>query len=367
MGDYRRVTILSASFKRLEPCACIAIFGRRRTGKSHWAMYIALWLSRDIDRWVCFCGNRDNRIEWEKVLHPLYILGKDKERLKTIRDYQDKRVSRKRKKWIAAGNKYEDFVVPQHLRLGLVIDDCGSDRSFMHSNVLLDIATNGRHYGIDLVILCQYFHQLPTAVRDQLDYIGLLKTNNQKNIDKIFHAYVSEAICDKRTWSFLLSASTTKKGRMCWIDNQGDTLKNRIFHAKMEWPVKWRSILSDYVMRFGREHYLDMNDVEQYNDDASTTESEHSSTSVNESSDNSDDTTCRKRSRRHHHHRHHHRHRHRHRHRSRSSDNSNSDSSVLSLRHRLAPHVNKHNSILQGRTRFTDRLGRVYDIHTKTR
>lgn len=254
------VKLEQANFRKILPQACIAIFGRRRTGKTQFAMYLTMYLAMNIPRIVCVCGNKDNMVEWQKVLHPLYIHERSLDYLINLRAYQEPKVSRSRNQWIKDGNDVDDFVVPRHLRVLLIIDDCGNDRSFMHSPVMRDIASNGRHYGMDILILAQYLNQLASQNRDQLDYVGVLQTPNSRNIEKIYNEYVSEFICPKKTWNYLLGACTNQRGSMCWIDNANPantTLQSRVFYKHMPWPMKWKLVGNRRIRRYGRRHYID--------------------------------------------------------------------------------------------------------------
>lgn len=254
------VKLDQADFRKILPQACIAIFGRRRTGKTQFAMFLTMYLAMNIPRIVCMCGNKDNMVEWQKVLHPLYIHERSLDYLANLRAYQEIRVSKSRNQWIEDGHDVDDFVVPRHLRVLLIIDDCGNDRSFMHSPVMRDIASNGRHYGMDILILAQYLNQLASQNRDQLDYVGVLQTPNSKNIEKIYNEYVSEFICPKKTWNYLLGACTHQRGSMCWIDNANPantTLQSRVFYKHMPWPMKWKQVGNRRIRRYGRRHYID--------------------------------------------------------------------------------------------------------------
>ena len=72
-------------------------------------------------------------------------MGKDENHLKRIRDYQDMTLS----------NIEKVDIIPRKYRICIILDDCGSDRTFMHSNIMKDILSNGRHYGMTIMILCQ--------------------------------------------------------------------------------------------------------------------------------------------------------------------------------------------------------------------
>ena len=201
------VNIKEANFAEIEQFAAVAFLGKRRTGKITWAKYFVQYLSQFCDRYRVICGNKDNISEWAEIISPLYIPTKDNVSLESIRDYQDSRCSEYTSKKLPVPRKY---------MLTLIIDDCGSDRQFMHSATMKDLLSNGRHYGMYIILLVQYLNQMHAVNRDQLDYIGVLFTANTKNIRKLYEEYIN--VCDLRTFEYTLHAITANRG-LCWIDN----------------------------------------------------------------------------------------------------------------------------------------------------
>ena len=86
------VNIKEASLNDMEPCASIALLGKRRTGKTTWAKYLLQFLNKQIGRFVALCGNKDNASEWRRIIHPLFVMPKNIAYLKRLRDYQDEKV-----------------------------------------------------------------------------------------------------------------------------------------------------------------------------------------------------------------------------------------------------------------------------------
>lgn len=238
--------IKEASFENLENCASIAILGKRRTGKTTWAKYILQFLKHKIQRFVAICGNKENASEWKRIIHPLYVIPKNIEYLKRLRDYQDNKVS-------TFTDENQD--IPSKYYICIIIDDCGCDRSFMHHSIMKDILSNGRHYGITIILLCQYLNQMHAENRDQLDYIGLLHTSNQRNIHKLHEEYVN--IVDRRTFKYVLNACTSEKG-MCWIDNTRtpSELSDVLYFKTLNHDIEIDKIGGEDIRQYGNNHYL---------------------------------------------------------------------------------------------------------------
>lgn len=217
------VDINEADFTNLAEFATIALLGKRRTGKTTWAKWLLQFIDGQCHRFCVCCGNKDNMAEWKQVVPPLYVNEKSIEYLKGVRNYQDKKCS------YYTNNQQP---VPIKYRITIVLDDCGSDRQFMHSDIIRDLLSNGRHYGMYLIILVQYLNQMHPVNRDQLDYVGILHTSNAKNIDKLYNEYCNA--CDRRVFAAVLKALTSNRG-MCWIDNTASSvlLSDCIFYKEL--------------------------------------------------------------------------------------------------------------------------------------
>ena len=265
----RNISLRENQLRDLAPCATMGIFGKRRTGKSTLAALLVKVLSElGIGRFVVFSGNKDNQQEWARVVHPMYIHGKDLDQLEKIKAYQDDRVGRVREKFeteehersMRMGADYvpREFEVPVHLRLCVFIDDTGNDRKFMHCKMIKDLCSNGRHYGMDVVFILQYLNQLAPENRDQLDYAFLMQTTNSKSIDKVFNEYVTKTCCPSHIFNYLLAASTSRKGKCMLIDNARGSmmLQERLFFVKIPFPITRGPFGHKNYVKYAKTHYL---------------------------------------------------------------------------------------------------------------
>lgn len=243
MLNSKHVDIVEAQFDTVEPDCSIALIGKRRSGKTKWAQYMLPQLKNKCGRFVVMTGNKDNAQEWREMIHPLYVVDMDLEYLKKLRDFQDK--------------KAEEFglgQMPDRYKITIVFDDCGSSPSFMHSKIMRDLLSNGRHYGMTIIILAQYLMQMHIENRGNLDYVGVLFTNNIKDIKKIADEYVS--CCDLRLFKYILTSLTKNRG-LCWIDNtkQAMDISDCIFHKKMVWPFKMKRLGREEANRYADKRF----------------------------------------------------------------------------------------------------------------
>jgi hypothetical protein len=255
------------NMRQFAPCATFGLFGKRRTGKSTAASIIVRKLYQDgVRKFVVFCGNHENKVEWSRVIHPLFIHGKDLIRFEMICKYQSRIVGEDRERYEEAERiKLKDptyvspeYKVPSHLRLGVIHDDTGNDRPYMHSKIIKEVTSNGRHFGIDVMFLLQYITQLHIENRDQLDYVFLMQTSNERSIDRIFREYVTSTCCEQKTFQYLLAACTNKKGKCMMIDNASGSLllQERIYYIKIPYPVPRVQVGGNQYVSYGKRHYL---------------------------------------------------------------------------------------------------------------
>ena len=242
----KTIDIHEAEFENIESCATIALLGKRRSGKTTFAKFFLQSLKGRLHRFIAICGNKENASEWQEVIPELFIHGKNMEYLQKIRDYQDTKIAQFRK---------EQKEIPDKYKLCIIFDDCGSDRSFMFHNLMKDLLSNGRHYGMTIILLCQYLNQMHAENRDQLDYLGILHTSNTKNLKKIYTEYVS--LGDFKDFLYIVKACTSQKG-MCWIDNTNvpHKLNDAIFYKNIDMSVPIETIVSPDVKRYADRHIL---------------------------------------------------------------------------------------------------------------
>jgi hypothetical protein len=182
-------------------------------------------------------------------------------------EYQDRVVGEDREKFEEGENAahaekpeyvMKEYVVPNRLQLGVFHDDTGNDKKYMHSPLVTDVSANGRHYGICNCFLLQYITQLHPSNRDQLDYIFMMQTSNEKSVARVFSEYVTATCCLPKIFQYLLAACTNKKGKCMLIDNASGSmiLHERIFFVQIPWPVPRVLLGSKQFIKYGKKHYL---------------------------------------------------------------------------------------------------------------
>ena len=243
-----RFDIQEADLTRLVPCALIAILARKRLGKTTFARWLTMVAvnSQRIPKVLVMCGNEDNMREWQAVVHPLFIMMADLNKLRKIREEQEKLIKADLMRFIEAGGDADDYEIPLSLRMWVVFDDTGYKRGFNTDELMDEFACNHRHLGMDIVFLLQYFNQIPPMVRDQMDYIGMFQTTNDGNIKKVYDTYVGTSIVPRRQiFSMLLGSATQGRGKMLWIDNaaiDSQTVEKRLYYLETPYPIEYKVV-----------------------------------------------------------------------------------------------------------------------------
>ena len=243
------IEIQEVMFDKLMEFPSVAIYGKRRAGKTTWGKKILMKWHNICDRFVVFCGNDDCVAEWSHLVSPLYVRQFNEEEIKEILKYQASRAS-----------PYTDakLPVPRKYRLCIVLDDCGSKKDIMKSQILLNLLADGRHYGILFLGLFQKPIQVLSENRDNFDYIGLMFTPNVKNVKLIFEEAIT--CCTYPKFVSIMAALTLRRG-LCWIDNTvtPTLLSDYILYKEhLEENVKdfgFGPIGSSNVRRYANDHY----------------------------------------------------------------------------------------------------------------
>jgi len=183
--------------------------GKRGTGKTSMEMY----LSRHSPRaktaiWIVMAGSEPVKQAWRKLVHPMFVMDPSIEYLEKLRAQQNK-----------LAEKYpEDGEVPypEELEIELIIDDCGTLRWFMHSEILKWWAANGRHLHVNIRVMLQYIYMSPTDFRENIDSLRVQATGNLRNIQTLQREYVT--CTSLREFTAILLQITSNRGTL-FIDN----------------------------------------------------------------------------------------------------------------------------------------------------
>jgi hypothetical protein len=71
----------------------------------------------------------------------------------------------------------------------LVLDDCLYERKIMYDPLVRLLAMNGRHFGLTVVVTCQYVAEVPTFIRSNVDLLFVLRDPVLQNREKLYKIF----------------------------------------------------------------------------------------------------------------------------------------------------------------------------------
>lgn len=255
MSDNVRLDLLEMIYQDMLEFPAIAMLGKRRAGKTTQGKRMLEDLCENCDRVIVMCGNDDAKEEWMDMVPRLNVVDKNLIQLQKIFLYQMKKCAKYRRKKVKVPRKY---------RLILILDDCGGDKEFMHSDTITKLQTEGRHLGITCVFMLQDLGQMLKTDRRNFDYIGMMYTADDEVISEVKKFYINRRTCDLARFTNLVNALTKNKNVM-WIDGTKtpNCVEDYIFHKSYNnlKNYKFHQIGSKRTREYAEEHYIDTEKV----------------------------------------------------------------------------------------------------------
>lgn len=211
------------------------LVGKRNTGKSTVIQDILYYLSKTgLPRVCVFSGTEEANGFFRQYVPGTFIFdGSNVENhLKTILDTQ---------KYLTKQKQYGRIPMDTDIRITIVLDDLGYARSILKKEVIRQIFMNGRHYGISMIISCQYCMDIGVDLRTNADFIYVLKQNNANSIKNLYENYFS-GFEKKRDFHTVLDA--------CTQDYQCLVLDNTIPTTEVQDVCFW------YKAKLGRKFHV---------------------------------------------------------------------------------------------------------------
>lgn len=150
---------------------CIFI-GRRGTGKSTLVTDI-LYHKRHLPAGIVMSGTEDGNHHYKSFVPDIFIYGGYN------RDAVVRLVERQ-KKIISTGKKSTVF---------FLMDDLMFDKGFLKDPLIREIFLNGRHWGIFVMLTTQYSLDLPPAIRQNADYVFILRDNIKRSRESLYNSF----------------------------------------------------------------------------------------------------------------------------------------------------------------------------------
>jgi energy-coupling factor transporter ATP-binding protein EcfA2 len=174
----------------IRPASITFIIGRRGCGKSTVAEDFMRHLQHIGEG---FCMSKTDALNsfWSKHLPKACIHHEySPDIAKNILERQFLRKERLHKRWISEGitKEPEPKDIPPTFA---IYDDVTFDKSFLRDPTTRELFMNGRHYNITILITCQYLMDCGPDLRQQIDYVCMLKDPSQSNRIKLYMYFAS--------------------------------------------------------------------------------------------------------------------------------------------------------------------------------
>ena len=161
----------------------VVFIGKRNTGKSY-CMKDILNHNKDIPVGVVISPTERANGYFEKFIPKMLIYDECEE--DTIKKFLDRqiKISTEKKRDL---KKYGTTQIDP--RSFLILDDCLYDKRWVNNINIRSIFMNGRHYNIFFLITMQHALGLPPVLRNNIDYIFILRENYVSNRKRLYEHY----------------------------------------------------------------------------------------------------------------------------------------------------------------------------------
>lgn len=174
--------------KQVQPFFFGMLTAPRCTGKSHALKQLLCEIKDWFSNVYCFCPTfNDQPTVYDYIPKENVISSFDEVKIQMIWDY----CSKKKTEHLERGLKSEDL--PKTL---LIFDDVIDEDGFKKSRWLCRLASKGRHKGICVIVLSQYFCAVNKLIRENLDFFGTFQIINKDDIDNISRSFLSAESTD---------------------------------------------------------------------------------------------------------------------------------------------------------------------------
>lgn len=226
------IHIDSFDVSKVKKGSTITIFGMRGSGKTETAKWLCneMYNRRGIRRFVVLMGNV-NREAWSDVVDDNYIHKGSMELLKKICSFLRKEAEvdgDRRSKRDASHDP------TRNLETVIVLDDMGSQKKFMRSDLMSEIYANGRHWNLTLISLVQHFKMLNPSCRQNTQYLIAKQTKNIQNMKDMYDSYLGMTKMDKPMFMKVFRMCTKNFGSLVIdVETQGTEVRDIIFYKKL--------------------------------------------------------------------------------------------------------------------------------------
>lgn len=176
------------------------VIGKRGTGKSTVISDILYFSNKKkIPRVCIFSGTEEANGFYRQFIPPTFIYN-DSNVEKHLEIILQSQKDLTNKKNLGKMSKDKD------IRITIVLDDVGYKKGILKSEVVRQIAMNGRHYSISIIIACQYCMHAPVDVRTNTDFVYVMKQS--ADLETLYKSFFN-GFKNKKDFKTVLDACTS--------------------------------------------------------------------------------------------------------------------------------------------------------------
>jgi len=218
------VPIVEFSLKKMVQYAIICIVAKRGSGKS-WIVRSLLHHYRDIPVGTIICPTDKLHGFYKSFFPDLYV----------HYEYISSTISEIIARQIKMIEKYKKYLELGKIvdpRAMIIMDDCLADaKAWANDTNIKELFLNGRHYKILYILTMQFALGIKPDLRDNIDYVFLLKQNKVTEQKKLWQHYAG-IFPTFNAFRTVFSELTKDYGAMVINNREGDEFIDTIFYFK---------------------------------------------------------------------------------------------------------------------------------------
>lgn len=172
--------------KSIRTSSVILIIGKRGSGKSTVAEDIMSYFTH-VKEGVCVSKTDKMNGFWSKHIPKLFIHHEYSDTItkKLLKHQEAKWIKHRKECWRRGVEPKTEDIEPCFA----IYDDVTYDKRFLRDGATRELFMNGRHYNCLVVITCQYLMDMGPDLRNQIDYVFILKDNIRNNRVKMYEYF----------------------------------------------------------------------------------------------------------------------------------------------------------------------------------
>lgn len=254
--NYDETFTLNKWNAKLERYTRLAIFAPSNSGKSFFLRWL-LYLNQDLfSAVIVICPSEDINPFYSKIIPNLFVFDELNEEtlIKIDEIFQRQELAKK---------NLPEGVTEDDLSVLIIMDDCmAEEKKFLNHDIIKKLYKRGRHYKFTLWVVVQYFNDLASDLRGNVEYVVILKCDDEKMLEK-YRVYLGgKEFGNKKKFAEVMDYYTKKYGCIVKdIKTGGSEFKDKFFWYKAQkTPDDWK--MNPLQWEVAAEHYVDPDEVD---------------------------------------------------------------------------------------------------------